>query len=256
MHGMLTGRESRQQLYTMLTRGRHANHLYLRVVGDGDPHNLIRPDTVAPPTPTETLHQILVRDDSPTSATTTLRELHDPAARLHGTVQRYTDSLHAAAEHLIGPERIADLEAIDHHIPGLTDEPAWPTLRAHLLHSPPKPANTPSATSKKRPAAATSPPPATWPPSSTGDYPPPQATAMAHSPGSLESRRNYEPTRPGVATSPDDHNLSPSSPSPSELSPRNLTAGRPGSIHEAPSAPNCSATSPSGAPRTASTRKT
>jgi hypothetical protein len=133
MHGMLTGRESRQQLYTMLTRGRHANHLYLRVVGDGDPHNLIRPDTAAPPTPTETLHQILVRDDSPTSATTTLRELHDPAARLHGTVQRYTDSLHAAAEHLIGPERIADLEAVDHHIPGLTDEPAWPTLRAHLL---------------------------------------------------------------------------------------------------------------------------
>jgi hypothetical protein len=58
MHGMLTGRESRQQLFTMLTRGRHANHLYLRVVGDGDSHNLIGPDTVAPPTPTETLHQI------------------------------------------------------------------------------------------------------------------------------------------------------------------------------------------------------
>ena len=30
-----TGQESRQQLYTMLTRGRHANHLYLRVVGGG-----------------------------------------------------------------------------------------------------------------------------------------------------------------------------------------------------------------------------
>src|SRR5215218_3990187 len=28
MHGQLTGQESRQQLYTMLTRGRHANHLY------------------------------------------------------------------------------------------------------------------------------------------------------------------------------------------------------------------------------------
>jgi hypothetical protein len=37
MHGLLCGRESRQQLYTMLTRGRHANHLYLQVVGDGDP---------------------------------------------------------------------------------------------------------------------------------------------------------------------------------------------------------------------------
>ena len=29
MHGLLTGQESRQQVYTMLTRGRHANHLYL-----------------------------------------------------------------------------------------------------------------------------------------------------------------------------------------------------------------------------------
>ena len=43
MHGQLTGHESRQQLYTMLTRGRAANHLYLQVVGDGDPHTLIRP---------------------------------------------------------------------------------------------------------------------------------------------------------------------------------------------------------------------
>src|SRR5207344_432891 len=33
MHGLLTGQESRQQLYTMLTRGRHANHLYLQVAG-------------------------------------------------------------------------------------------------------------------------------------------------------------------------------------------------------------------------------
>ena len=48
MHGLLTGQESRQQLYTMLTRGRDANHLYLQVVGDGDPHTLIRPDTVTP----------------------------------------------------------------------------------------------------------------------------------------------------------------------------------------------------------------
>ena len=54
MHGLVTGQESRQQLYTMLTRGRAANHLYLQVVGDGDPHTLIRPDTVAPRTPTET----------------------------------------------------------------------------------------------------------------------------------------------------------------------------------------------------------
>jgi conjugative relaxase-like TrwC/TraI family protein len=133
MHGLLTGQESRQQLYTMLTRGRHSNHLYLQVVGDGDPHSVIRPDAVAPRTPTETLQQILARDDSPTSATTTLRELHDPAARLFDAVQRYTDRLHAAAEHFLRPEVVADLDTIDQYIPGLTGEPAWPTLRAHLL---------------------------------------------------------------------------------------------------------------------------
>jgi conjugative relaxase-like TrwC/TraI family protein len=89
MHGLATGQESRQQLYTMLTRGRHANHLYLQVVGDGDPHTVIRPETVAPRTATETLQQILARDDTPTSATTFLREQSDPAARLFEAVQRY-----------------------------------------------------------------------------------------------------------------------------------------------------------------------
>jgi hypothetical protein len=42
MHGVVIGEESRQQLYTMITRGRTANHLYVSVVGDGDPHNVIK----------------------------------------------------------------------------------------------------------------------------------------------------------------------------------------------------------------------
>jgi conjugative relaxase-like TrwC/TraI family protein len=132
-HGLATGQESRQQLYTMLTRGRAANHLYLQVVGDGDPHTLIRPDTIAPRTPTETLQQILARDEAPVSASTVLRELNNPAARLFQAVQRYTDGLHVAAEQLVGPETVAELDQADQYIPGLTDEPAWPTLRAHLL---------------------------------------------------------------------------------------------------------------------------
>jgi hypothetical protein len=133
MHGLLTGQESRQQLYTMLTRGRHANHLYLQVVGDGDPHSLIRPDTISPRTPTETLQQILGCDEAPVSASTVLRELNDPAARLLQAVQRYTDGLHGAAEQLVGLQTVAELDRVDQFIPGLTDEPAWPTLRAHLL---------------------------------------------------------------------------------------------------------------------------
>jgi hypothetical protein len=134
MHGLVTGQESRQQLYTMLTRGRTANHLYLQVVGDGDPHTVIRPETAAPRTPTETLQLILARDEAPTSATTLLRELSDPAARLFEAVQRYTDGLHIAAEQLVGPQIVQMLDGqADQIVPSLTSEASWPTLRAHLL---------------------------------------------------------------------------------------------------------------------------
>ena len=134
MHGLVTGQESRQQLYTMFTRGRAANHLYLQVVGDGDPHSFIRPDTVSPRTPTELLEQILARDDTPTSATTLLRRLSDPAAQLFDAVQRYTDGLKVAAEQLVGPQIIHALDGqADHIVPELTNEPSWPTLRARLL---------------------------------------------------------------------------------------------------------------------------
>ena len=133
MHGLMTGQESRQQLYTMLTRGRQANHLYLQVAGDGDPHSIIRPDAISPRTPTETLQQIIARDESPVSANTVLRELNDPAARLFQAVQRYTDGLHVAAEQLLGFQTAAELDQADQYIPGLTTEPAWPTLRAHLV---------------------------------------------------------------------------------------------------------------------------
>jgi conjugative relaxase-like TrwC/TraI family protein len=133
MHGLLTGQESRQQLYTMLTRGRHGNHLYLQVVGDGDPHTLIRPEAISPRTPTETLQQILARDEAPLSASTMLRELNEPATRLFQAVQRYTDGVHVAAEQRVGPHTVAELDQVDQYIPGLTAEPAWPTLRAHLI---------------------------------------------------------------------------------------------------------------------------
>ena len=134
MHGLVTGEESRQQLYTMLTRGRIANHLYLQVVGDGDPHSLIRPETVHPSTATELLEQILARDGAPRSATTLQRDQHDPAVRLADAAARYVDALQVAAEDLAGREVVEALDvAAEQIVPGLIDEPAWPTLRAHLL---------------------------------------------------------------------------------------------------------------------------
>ena len=50
---------------------------YLRVVGDGDPHTVIRPDTIPPRTPTETLQQIIARDEAPVSAGSLLRKLNN-----------------------------------------------------------------------------------------------------------------------------------------------------------------------------------
>jgi ATP-dependent exoDNAse (exonuclease V) alpha subunit len=78
VHGLATGHESRQQLYTMLTRGRAANHLYLQAVGDGDPHSILWPETVHQSTPTDLLEQILARNDAARSATTLQRDQHAP----------------------------------------------------------------------------------------------------------------------------------------------------------------------------------
>ncbi|NHC22184.1 relaxase domain-containing protein [Nocardioides sp. IC4_145] len=146
MHGLATGAESRQQLYTMMTRGAHANHVYLEVVGDGDPHSVIHPTLVRPLTPTDILESMLARDDTHRSATSLIREQADPATRLGEAAQRYLDSLYVAAEDLLRHEHVGQdangapinvVNALDNAVetlvPGLSDVAAWPTLRAHLL---------------------------------------------------------------------------------------------------------------------------
>jgi DNA primase catalytic core len=145
MHALATGTESRQQLYTMMTRGAHANHVYLEVVGDGDPHSVIHPTLVRPLTPTDILESMLARDDAPRSATSLIREQADPATRLGEASQRYLDSLYVAAENLLRHETTTGVDgttsnvvdaldtAVETLAPGLSDEAAWPTLRAHLL---------------------------------------------------------------------------------------------------------------------------
>ncbi len=153
MHGLATGQESRQQLYTMMTRGSVANHIYLQVVGDGDPHSVVRPELTHPRTPTEILESILARDDTQRSATSLLRDQADPATRLGHAAQRYLDSLHIAAEDVLrrqptstpvtstaasrvgAPVTVVDaLDATAQAlVPGLSSEAAWPTLRSHLL---------------------------------------------------------------------------------------------------------------------------
>jgi hypothetical protein len=133
MHGLATGDESRQQLYTMLTRGK-SQTTSCRLFGDGDPHSLIWPETVRQSTPTDILEQILARDDAARSVTTQQHDQHDPAARLGEATRRYVDALHAAAEDLAGAQTVASLEnAAEEALPCMSDEPAWPSLRGRLL---------------------------------------------------------------------------------------------------------------------------
>ena len=131
-HGLLTGHESRQQLYTMLSRGRHANHAYLQITGDDDPHNRLSPGSLAPATPTKQLEAVLARSDVAASATTQLSELRDPRTLLAAAVACYHDAIVTAAEQLAGADLIA---LLDHRADtlGLTDADAWPVARSHLL---------------------------------------------------------------------------------------------------------------------------
>jgi DNA primase catalytic core len=134
MHGLLAGSETRQQAYTMLTRGRLANHSYLVVVGDGDPHTAIDPDLINPLTPTDLLERILGRDESPVSATTQLRHAADPRTQLKDAADRYTDAIAFAATHTAGDLGVRALERrVEATLPGLTEAAGWQALRSELL---------------------------------------------------------------------------------------------------------------------------
>ncbi len=133
VHGLITGQESRQLLYTMLTRGRHENHVYVVSASSADGHQLPLTETTSPATATELLQSVLARDGAAVSATTERARAADPAALLHEATARYEDGLLAGAEILLGPSWGNDLEsAAEALVPGLTHAPAWPSLRAHL----------------------------------------------------------------------------------------------------------------------------
>jgi len=136
-HTVATGAEDRQLLYVAMTRGRTGNHLYLATAGDGDEHSVLTPDALLPPTAVDLLTRIIDRDGAHLSATTAQAQLADPAVRLGAAADRYHDSLHVAALTQLGDQGLAALDrAADQELPGLTDAPAWTTLRASLaLHA-------------------------------------------------------------------------------------------------------------------------
>ncbi len=156
-HTVATGAENRQLLYVAMTRGRTGNHLYLSTASDGDEHSVLTPDVLLPPTAVDLLTRIVDRNGAQVSATTTQRQLADPAVRLAAAADRYHDSLHVAALERLGPGGVAALDAAaEQALPGLTTAPAWATLQASLaLHAATDPTHRTdsSATNPADPAA-------------------------------------------------------------------------------------------------------
>jgi DNA primase catalytic core len=128
-----TGEESRQLLYVAMTRGRHANHVYLTTAGDGDPHSVITRDALLPPTGGDILARVLARDASPMSASSQRRKLTRADLMLQATAARYHHALTVAAEDRLGADRLAHIDqAAEATIHGITRADAYPALRAHL----------------------------------------------------------------------------------------------------------------------------
>ncbi|MEE2061806.1 MobF family relaxase [Rhodococcus artemisiae] len=132
-HTVATGTESRQLAYVAMTRGKESNHLYFGTASDGDPENVINRETLLPPTAVDIFTGILARGEAQKSATSTARDLTDPATRIAHAAAAYDDAIGTAAEHAVGAEVLARIDAAAEKIrSGLTDAPAYPVLRKHL----------------------------------------------------------------------------------------------------------------------------
>ncbi|MCU1667932.1 MAG: TrwC relaxase [Blastococcus sp.] len=94
-HTVLTGGESREQLYVALSRGRAANHVHLAggPVGDDDPaHPALARSDSGPTDPLDLVRQVLERSDQRPSANSALADAADPGLRLQTAVERYLDA--------------------------------------------------------------------------------------------------------------------------------------------------------------------
>ncbi len=127
VHGIVTGTEDRQMLYTMLTRGRVENHAHIVLTAD-DTHMLPSPTDDRAMTATEVLEGILARDGAAVSATTAHATAASPEAQLHHAVTRYADAVTLASSKLradpedAGPRPLPWLPGIPEVV---ADHPSW-----------------------------------------------------------------------------------------------------------------------------------
>lgn len=100
-HGVITGEETRQLLYTMLTRGRAENHVHVITDDISDQREFELPGITEQLTATETLERVLARDGAAVSATSTRDLAATPESRLHDAATRYTDAVAFATQKVL-----------------------------------------------------------------------------------------------------------------------------------------------------------
>ncbi|WP_083914206.1 MobF family relaxase [Nocardia concava] len=131
-HSVITGAENRAQLYVAISRGRRRNDIYAHTAVDLA-HDLYSERAMRPPTVVDILTDVLARDTTARSATTSHRETFAVTTRLAHATDAYSHALGAAAEHLAGPEVMSRIDAdAEQLLPGLSDCGGWPALRQHL----------------------------------------------------------------------------------------------------------------------------
>jgi conjugative relaxase-like TrwC/TraI family protein len=130
MHGVISGDETRQVLYTMLTRGRAENHVHVVVDNLRDDREFELPGISEQLTVVEILERVLANDEAAVSATTTRQVAATPEARLHDAATRYADSVALATQKVLsaGDEEAGAWGPLAWlpHIPAeVADHPGW-----------------------------------------------------------------------------------------------------------------------------------
>jgi conjugative relaxase-like TrwC/TraI family protein len=129
MHGVMTGDETRQLLYTMLTRGRVENHVHVITDDLADDREFELPGITEQLTATEALEHVLARDGAAVSATSTRQQSATPEARLHDAATRYSDAVAFATQMVRGLSEEPAGSGPLPWLPGLptevADHPRW-----------------------------------------------------------------------------------------------------------------------------------
>lgn len=131
-HTLITGVESRQNLYVAMSRGRHENHTWV-TTGAAEESGIFM-ETLEPPTPVEVLEALLSRDGQAVSATTQTRLAEDPQLLLQHHATIWQDSIASGLAAVAGEETCARIdEHIEERIPGAQDMRGYTELRTQML---------------------------------------------------------------------------------------------------------------------------